>query len=94
VAQLEVDLVSADGRVWSGPATMVCAPTVDGEIGILVGHQPILAVLRAGEVRVTPLDGPVMRGTVTGGYLSVDDDHVTVVADDAVVIVGPGTPTR
>lgn len=91
---LEVDLVAADGRVWSGQATMISAPTVDGEIGVLVGHAPLLAVLKPGEVRVTRPSGEVMRGTVTGGYFSVDSNNVTLVADDAVVVVGPGSTAR
>jgi F-type H+-transporting ATPase subunit epsilon len=94
VAHLDVELVDAEGRVWSGQATMVTAPTVEGEIGILVGHEPLLAVLRAGVVRVTPLEGPVVRGTVTGGFLSVDDDTVTLVADEAVVVPGTGASTH
>ncbi|GHS88044.1 F0F1 ATP synthase subunit epsilon [Cellulomonas hominis] len=83
MAQLEVDLVAADGTIWSGEARMVSAPASDGEIGILVGHTPVLSVLRRGEVRVTPADGPVQRWVVEGGFLSVDDDQVTVVVDAA-----------
>ena len=45
---LEVTLVSADRRVWSGEAARVIARTVDGDIGILGGHAPLLAVLAAG----------------------------------------------
>jgi F-type H+-transporting ATPase subunit epsilon len=50
---LQVSVVSADQEVWSGTASMVVARTVEGEIGILPGHQPILAILAAGEVRIT-----------------------------------------
>ena len=52
MAQLEVDLVDAEGKVWSGQAHQVTAPAADGEIGILPGHTPVLSLLRAGEVRV------------------------------------------
>jgi F-type H+-transporting ATPase subunit epsilon len=86
MAHLEVELVAADGRVWSGQATMLTAPTVEGEIGILVGHEPLLALLRAGEIRMRPLEGPAVRVSVTGGFLSVDSDHVTVVADEATIV--------
>lgn len=78
---LEVDLVAADGKVWSGSARQVSAPAADGEIGILLGHTPILSVLRAGEVRVRTADGQTMSWQVDGGFLSVDDDRVTVVVD-------------
>jgi F-type H+-transporting ATPase subunit epsilon len=84
VAHLEVDLVAAGGKVWSGAARRVSAPAADGEIGILVGHTPILSVLRAGEVRVLPTDGTEpLRWRVDGGFLSVDSDQVTVVVDEA-----------
>ncbi|MBT0992695.1 F0F1 ATP synthase subunit epsilon [Cellulomonas sp. DKR-3] len=78
---LEVDLVAADGKVWSGSARQVSAPAADGEIGILLGHTPILSVLRAGEVRVRTADGQALSWQVDGGFLSVDDDRVTVVVD-------------
>lgn len=81
MALLNVDLVAADRKVWSGPATMVAAPAADGEIGILPGHTPVLSVMRAGRVRIRPQNGAVVEVHVTGGFLSVDDDQVMVVAD-------------
>jgi len=82
MAELEVDLVATDGKVWSGTARQVSAPAADGEIGILAGHTPILAVLRPGEVRVrTAESGETLAWHVDGGFLSVDEDHVTVVVD-------------
>jgi F-type H+-transporting ATPase subunit epsilon len=83
VAHLEVDLVAADRKVWSGEASMVSAPAVEGDIGILPGHQPLLALMGEGTVRITPLDGAVRHVRVTSGFLSVDDDKVTVVVDHA-----------
>jgi F-type H+-transporting ATPase subunit epsilon len=87
MAALEVDLVDAEGRVWSGAARQVSAPAAEGEMGILPGHTPVLAVLRAGEVRVTEqAGGPVHRWHVDGGFLSVDSDQVTVVVDAAKAV--------
>ena len=84
MSNLEVDIVDADGRVWSGAARQVSAPAADGEMGILPGHTPVLALLRAGEVRVFERVGsPALRWTVDGGFLSVDSDQVTVVVDAA-----------
>lgn len=84
MAQLEVDLVAADGKVWSGAARLVSAPAADGDIGILAGHTPILSVLRPGSVRVEPAGGgATLSWHVDGGFLSVDDDQVTVVVDAA-----------
>ncbi|ASR53949.1 F0F1 ATP synthase subunit epsilon [Cellulomonas sp. CW35] len=80
-ATLEVDLVDAVGKVWSGRARQVSAPAADGEIGILAGHTPILSVLRAGEVRVRTEGEGVLSWHVDGGFLSVDSDTVTIVVD-------------
>jgi len=86
---LEVDLVAPDGKVWSGTARQVSAPAADGEIGILSGHIPVLSVLRRGELRINPVDGPVLRWIVEGGFLSVDSDQVTVVVDSFEATTGP-----
>ena len=48
----EVTLVSADRKVWSGEASRVIARTVDGDIGILGGHEPLLALLDSGDIRI------------------------------------------
>ncbi|MGL5865329.1 MAG: F0F1 ATP synthase subunit epsilon [Dermatophilaceae bacterium] len=77
---LQVELVAADRKVWEGAASQVSARSVDGELGILPGHQPVLCVLVKGEVRVAA-DGSWRSATVDGGFLSVDHDRVTIVAD-------------
>jgi F-type H+-transporting ATPase subunit epsilon len=82
MAELSVSVVSADQEVWSGKATQIVARTTEGEIGILPGHEPILAILAAGEVRVTTASG-VITAQADDGFLSVDHDLVTVVARDA-----------
>lgn len=82
--QLEVDLVGTDGTIWSGVARSVSAPASDGEIGILPGHTPVLSVLAHGRVRVSvdgAGSGSDLSWVVEGGFLSVDDDQVTVVVD-------------
>lgn len=83
MAHLEVDVVAADRRVWRGDARMVSAPAADGDIGILPGHTPVLAVLRAGVVRITSADGSLKSVGVDEGFLSVDDDKVMVVVHAA-----------
>ncbi len=83
MAQLDVDVVAADRTIWSGQARMVSAPSVEGDVGILPGHTPMLAVLRPGTVRITPVSGEVVRATIEAGFLSVDADRVTVVTDVA-----------
>lgn len=79
--QLEVDLVGTDGTIWSGAARSLSAPASDGEIGILPGHTPVLSVLGRGSLRVTADSGSTQQWVVEGGFLSVDDDQVTVVVD-------------
>jgi F-type H+-transporting ATPase subunit epsilon len=85
---LQVELVSADYRVWSGEASMVVARTVEGEMGILSGHAPVLAVLVAGEVRISPTEGDSVVARVDGGFLSVEHDRVTLVSDSAAIAAG------
>ena len=85
-SQLNVSIVSADRLVWSGKAKQIVAKTTIGEIGILAGHEPILAILAEGEVRVLVSDGVVVRANAANGFLSVEHDTVTVVARDAELI--------
>lgn len=85
MAELNVSVVSADREVWAGSATQIIAKTVEGEIGILSGHQPVLALLAEGEVRVSTASGDKVTVDAEGGFLSVDHDTVTIVADRANV---------
>lgn len=82
---LQVEVVAADRKVWSGEASMVVARTVEGEIGVLPGHAPVLAVLAEGDVRVTPVSGESVTAALSGGFVSVEHDRVTIVSDVAVV---------
>jgi F-type H+-transporting ATPase subunit epsilon len=86
MAELTVSVVSADREVWSGKAKQIIAKTVVGEIGILAGHEPILAILAGGNVRVTTPDGEVISATAEDGFLSVVNNTVTVVARNAELI--------
>ena len=86
MAHLEVEVVAADRRVWRGDAQMVSAPAADGDIGILPGHTPLLAILREGDVRITSTDGAARTVRVDEGFLSVDDDKVTVVVRSATEV--------
>jgi F-type H+-transporting ATPase subunit epsilon len=81
MAELHVELVAADRRVWDGEASMVVARTTDGELGVLPGHTPVLGLLVAGEVRITPIGGSAVTAQVDGGFLSVENDRVVVVAE-------------
>ncbi|GAB2466219.1 hypothetical protein GCM10027063_03890 [Promicromonospora xylanilytica] len=86
MAELSVDLVSRDRKVWSGTATQVSAPSADGQIGILANHTPLLAVLRAGAIKVDTASGPAVEAQVTGGFVSVDNNLVTLVVDEISLV--------
>ncbi len=83
---LHVSLVSADQEVWAGEATMVVARTVEGEIGILGGHVPLLATLASGEVRITLPTGDKIVATADDGFLSVENNTVQIVAREAALV--------
>ena len=83
MAELQVRLVAADREIWSGPATRVVAKTTEGEIGILPGHEPVLALLVDGVVRVEEVGGAKLVAAVHGGYFSVDSDLVAILAETA-----------
>ena len=80
---LHVELVDPEREIWSGEAEMVIARTLDGEIGILNNHAPIIGVLYEGStVQIRPLDGADhdVFAAVTGGFLSVADNRVSILA--------------
>jgi F-type H+-transporting ATPase subunit epsilon len=81
VSQLRVELVAAEGKVWEGDAKQVTARTVEGELGILPGHTPLLGILVSGDVRIESLAGQIHAASIDSGFLSVDHDRVTIVAE-------------
>ena len=80
MAVLEVQLVAADRLVYEGEATLVRARTLGGELGIMPGHQPLLGVLVEGEIKING-EGGVKTAIVDEGFLSVDHNRVTIVAE-------------
>ena len=87
--QLHVKVVAVEQEVWSGEAEMLVARTTEGEIGVLPGHSPLLGLLKEpSQVRVKLGGGEQLAYDVTGGFLSIDADCVTVLAESAT----PATP--
>ena len=84
MATIQVDIVSAEGEIHSGEATMVFAPAKMGEVGIAPRHAPLLTLLKPGEVRVETPDGEEEAFYITGGMLEVQPHLVTVLADTAL----------
>ena len=80
---LTVELVAADRIVWSGEATMVIAKTVDGDIGVLRGHAPVLSLLSESIVEITAEDGHTVFAVADGGFLSVAHDRVSILSERA-----------
>jgi F-type H+-transporting ATPase subunit epsilon len=84
MATMHVELVSIEAPIWSGEATAVYARSLDGELGVLPGHIPLIAALAPGfPVQVEQEGGEDLRVAVHGGFLSVTKDGVSVLAEQA-----------
>jgi len=81
---IHVDIVSAEGELFSGAASEVFAPASQGDLGIMPRHAPLLTLLKPGEVRVRTPDGEEHHFFVGGGALEVQPKRVTVLADTAL----------
>jgi len=84
MSNIYVDVVSADRSIFSGEAKFVALPGEGGELGILHGHTPLITRIRPGSVRIEKADGDEEFVFVAGGYLEVQPDRVTVLADTAI----------
>ena len=80
---LHVELVAADRLVWSGEAKMVIARTTEGDVGILVGHAPLLSVIIEGVVDVQTADGETWVAAVDAGFMSVANNRVSILSERA-----------
>jgi F-type H+-transporting ATPase subunit epsilon len=80
---IQLDIVSAEGEIFSGPARMVFLPGSEGDLGITPRHAPLLTMLKPGEVRVQPPEGEEQSFYVGGGALEVQPRKITVLADTA-----------
>ncbi|MCW2784260.1 MAG: atpC [Marmoricola sp.] len=82
---MNVSLVAADREVWSGKATVVNASTVEGEIGILADHTPVLSVLAAGQIDVRTEDDGHWVAATNGGFVSVANNEVRLLCEHAEI---------
>jgi F-type H+-transporting ATPase subunit epsilon len=86
---VRVELVAPDGEIWSGRARMVIAKTLDGDLGILTGHPPVLGILAEGSlVRILDAEheGATQKelaAAVSSGFLAIRDDRVSILAREA-----------
>ena len=75
---LKVEVVTPEKRVWSGEAKMVSARTLEGDLGVLPGHAPLLGVLADGTVSVKAADGSVNEFVINGGFISVSNNEIGI----------------
>ena len=80
---LTVALVSPTQQVWSGEATFISARTTEGDLGVLPGHAPLFGVLVDGAVSIKGVDGTITEFNVSGGFLSVANNRVSVLGESA-----------
>jgi F-type H+-transporting ATPase subunit epsilon len=81
---MHVALVIPDRELWSGEARTVIAKTTEGDIGVLTGHAPVFGVLAEGSlVEILNDDAEPVRAAVSGGFLSVANDRVSILAAQA-----------
>jgi F-type H+-transporting ATPase subunit epsilon len=86
VATLQVELVAVERKIWSGEASMVIARTTEGELGVLPGHAPLLGELAEGGVVTIRTDsGEDVIVAAHGGFLSVTDRGVSILAENAEI---------
>ncbi len=86
MATLQVELVAVERKIWSGEASIVIARTTEGELGVLPGHAPMLGELApGGVVRIRPTDGDELVVAAHGGFLSVTEKGVSILAETAEI---------
>lgn len=85
MAVLLVEVVSADGIAWGGEALSVIARTVEGDVGVMPGHEPFLAILVPCAAEVLTADGHREVVAVDGGFISVADNRVSLLSQFAKI---------
>ena len=80
--KIQLEVVTPERRVLAEPVDMVTIPGLDGELGILPGHTPLISQLKTGVLSYVQ-DGKTFQLHVSGGFLEVRDDHVSVLAEIA-----------
>ena len=80
---LRVELVVPDRELWAGEARTVVAKTMEGDIGVLTGHSPVFGILAEGSLVEIFTEDSSVKAAVSGGFLSVADDKVSILAAQA-----------
>lgn len=78
-----VDIVTPDGKVYDGEVNLVSAMTMDGSMGIMAKHMPLVTPLKIGIVTLRIYDGEDIHAAVSGGFIEVTPERVTIIAEAA-----------
>ena len=81
MAELIVEIVALDRKIWTGTARLVRVRTTEGDIGIMPGHESMAGLLKPGEFAIDRVEGDRLTGRIDSGLVSVDQNRVTIVAD-------------
>ena len=82
MAEMKLEIVTGEGLVYSGDVEVLVAPGIEGELGILPHHAPLLTMLQPGEIRIV-VEGQEEYMVISGGFLEVLANTVTILADTA-----------
>jgi len=83
VSELDVAVVSAERQIWSGKARLVITRTTEGDLGLLPGHEPMLANLATAPITIRTIDGDTVLGAVHGGFIAMSGNSVSILAETA-----------
>ncbi|MGD9108916.1 MAG: F0F1 ATP synthase subunit epsilon [Gammaproteobacteria bacterium] len=81
---VQFDIVSAEESIFSGKVTMIVVSGEDGELGIMPGHMQLLTTIKPGQIRFTDANGKEEYFYISGGFLEVQPDVVTILADTVI----------
>lgn len=81
MAELIVEIVALDRKIWAGAARLLRVRTTEGDIGVMPGHQSMAGLLKPGEFAIDRVEGDRLTGRIDSGLVSVDQNRVTIVAD-------------
>jgi len=81
MATLNVAMVSTRRNVWEGEASLVVLRTLDGEVGIMPGHSPLMGMLADGPILIRPVEGEDLRAYIHEGFCTVDGNRVIILAE-------------
>ena len=81
MASLNVAMVSTRRNVWEGEASLVVLRTLDGEIGLMPGHSPMMGMLADGPILIRPIEGEDLRAYIHEGFATMDGNRVIILAE-------------